>query len=118
MVSEMFGVHPTLVYSLIAQGPLVWLGVVTRIFRVLWLVLFVPAQCLYAWSLTFDSADFLLEVVAAVIACCSVSSFVNASKEFWLVRPHLRSGLVGILSRSKWAFMIASHPYPKVVWIG
>lgn len=34
-----------------------------------------------------------------------------------MVRPHFRGVLVELLSRSKWTFMIASYPYPKVVLI-
>ena len=44
----------------------------------------------------------------------SVSFSVSVSGKVRLVRLRLRGVFVGLLSRSKWTFMITSHPYPKV----
>ena len=38
---------------------------------------------------------------------------MSVSGKVRLVRLRLCGVLVGLLSRSKWTFMIASHPYPK-----
>ena len=51
---------------------------------------------------------------AQICDCLSSVSFsVSVSGKVRLVRLRLCGVLVGLLSRSKWTFMIASHPYPK-----
>ncbi|KAG5407659.1 hypothetical protein IGI04_013778, partial [Brassica rapa subsp. trilocularis] len=48
----------------------------------------------------------------------SVSFSVSVSGKVRLVRLRLRGVFVGLLSRSKWTFMITSHPYPKSQVLG
>lgn len=72
----------------------------------------------YAWSLTVDLAEFILEFMGAVIACRAVwFSSGNTSRKFQLARLRRCGFLVGLLSRIKRSYMSASHPYLKVVLI-